>query len=42
MLQAEFFSGVVKILGLYFVFKVELVGQDLWDDLKLWIEFVQW
>ena len=41
LLQTEFFCGVVKILGLYFVFKIKLIGQDLWNDLKLWVEFVQ-
>lgn len=41
LLQTEFFCGVVKILGLYFVFKIKLISQHLWNDLKLWVEFVQ-
>lgn len=41
LLQTEFFCGVVKILGLYFVFKIKLISQHLWNDLKLGIEFVQ-
>lgn len=41
LFQAEYFCGVVKILGLYFVFEVKLIGQHLRDDLKLWIKFVQ-